>query len=124
MAGTGVGEMSGNASRGLGAGSWSWNRWLALVLATLIMRTAMAADELGDPYRCCGSNCLTLIARLHGIQATHQSIKTLLRPRPNGDCSVADIERVSTSLGLRPISVRVEWDLLPEIPMPCIIQVS
>ena len=90
------------------------------------MGAACAADGSNgtrrDPYRCCGLNCLAVVAHVHDIHVPLSSIEEILKPRANGDCSVADIERAAQTLGLHPASAHLDWNVLPLVPFPCIVQ--
>ncbi|MHB1557827.1 MAG: cysteine peptidase family C39 domain-containing protein [Isosphaeraceae bacterium] len=89
-------------------------------------RMALAADgPIGPPkdsYRCCGLNCLAVLAHFHSVDVPLESIEKLINPRANGDCSVADIERAAQALGLDPLSAQIDWNMLPRVPSPCIVQ--
>jgi ABC-type bacteriocin/lantibiotic exporter with double-glycine peptidase domain len=90
------------------------------------MGTLWAADGSNgprrDPYGCCGLNCLAVLAHSWDIHVPLSSIEELVKPRENGDCSVSDIERAAKSLGLHPVSAHVDWNTLPDVPFPCIVQ--
>ncbi len=75
-----------------------------------------------DPYWSCGVNCLALIAHMRDREITIRSIQDLLRPRENGDCSIADLERASRAIGLHPVSAMASWQSLPSVTRPCIVQ--
>lgn len=81
-----------------------------------------ASSTRSDPYWCCGLNCLTFLAHFHEVQAPLKSIEEVLKPRPNGECSVADIERAALWLGFVPVSAHLEWNRLQDVPLPCIVQ--
>ncbi len=75
-----------------------------------------------DPYQCCGLNCLTVMARMRDLDIPVTTLQDLLRPRENGDCSVADLERAAKAAGLDPTSALLAWSALPHVPCPCIVQ--
>ncbi len=90
------------------------------------LSVASGADRLTEgrrePYWCCGLNCLTVIAHWHGVHVRVKSFEEILRPRDNGDCSVAQIERAARAVGLDPICASVDWNTLRHVPFPCIVQ--
>ena len=106
-------------------------RFVHWVLATALCASVQAGvcaaedspgDKTRDPYRCCGLNCLDVIAHMHEHDPSLATLQELLSPRENGDCSVADLERASKAVGLKPLSARVDWATLPSVSCPCIVQ--
>ncbi len=99
---------------------------LAWLGASSLASSALAADPSDvtrrDPYRSCGLNCLAILAHLQNVHVPLGSIEEQLNPRDNGECSVADLERASRTIGLDPVGARLDWDQLPAVPLPCIVQ--
>ncbi len=81
-----------------------------------------SSNAEAGPYRCCGLNCLMLVAHFRDVAVPFKELEQLIRPRPNGECSVADIERAATAIGLGPVCAQVSWNHLPDLPPPCIVQ--
>ena len=118
-----------SASRSLVARSRLAVLYLSLLACFCTLRGVPLAHAVSglnyrqrDAYWCCGLNCLAIVAHSHGIHANLSRIEGLLKPRANGECSVADLERAGRGLGLEPVSVFVDWNTLPSVPTPCIVQ--
>ncbi len=89
--------------------------------------TQVSADDAtngasdGDPYRSCGVNCFVIICRMRAIDEPLASANALLRPRKNGDCSVADLECAARAVGLDVISAKLNRPDLYRVPFPAIV---
>jgi hypothetical protein len=98
--------------------------FLALSAGSAPMTSAGDSPKDGgdpDPYRSCAVNCLYVICRIRGVDVAFSSTADLLQPRKNGDCSIADIERAATAIGLEPVSARLDRRDLPKVPFPAIV---
>ena len=106
----------------------SWQRFILFVLIVgrlvLIAIPGVAGEKGTDLYRACGLNCLAVVAGMRGVDVTLNSLEAVLKPRPNGDSSLMDIERAARSIGLDPVSTRLDLDRLASAPMPTIVQLK
>jgi ABC-type bacteriocin/lantibiotic exporter with double-glycine peptidase domain len=83
-------------------------------------RSLVSEQGESDPYRSCAVNCFYVVCQLRGRDVTFSSVKELLRPRENGDCSIADIERAAKAVGLDAVSAKVDRRDISKIPFPAI----
>lgn len=68
----------------------------------------------------CGVSCLKMIIDYFGKKISFKSLQTILPLRKDG-VSLKDISDVATSIGLKTMGVKVNYEnLLEEIPTPCI----
>ncbi len=103
---------------------------IVATIAPALMPSRCPAQDDGpethdlSPFRACGLNCLFVVAKLNGVDASLKSLEREVAPRANGESSIADLERASKKLGLDPTSVRVGMDALGTIPLPAIVQLK
>ncbi|MBX7082145.1 MAG: peptidase domain-containing ABC transporter [Nannocystaceae bacterium] len=68
----------------------------------------------------CGPTCLRMVARYHGRSLSAQSLRAAAQPSRSG-ISMADLARLSESVGLRTAALRCKFGALAEkLPLPCI----
>ncbi len=75
-------------------------------------------------YGPCGLTSLFLVCRLRDVPVDWEHVKNLLGPAgSDGTHSFADISRAATLLGLHPVGLRANRDVLSQLPTPAILQV-
>jgi hypothetical protein len=102
----------------------------ALIVLSLLawhpIRFAYGSDDPSDSgrglYGSCGLNCLFIVLKSHAVDVSFAALRGVLNPSKDGESSVADLERAAKSLGLEPVSARVDFSVLSRVPCPAIVQ--
>lgn len=101
---------------------------LALILTSEVADTppqaTLSPKQEEFAYRACGVNCLYTVAAMAGKETDLDRVRSLLRPRPDGRSSLAEMEATARRLGFHPVVGRLGPDRLGLVPAPSILHMK
>ncbi len=75
-------------------------------------------------YRACGVNCLYAVMAMAGMDTDLNRVRGLLKPRPDGRNSLAEMEAAARQAGFHPVGGRLGPDKLGLVPVPSVLHMK